>query len=125
MLGSQKIMAFVGVTSRERAKAFYAEKLGLKVASEDPYAVTFDANGILLRAAIISELKPVHFTVLGWQVPDIQAVAHELEQAGVAFERYPFFNGQDDNGIWTFPGGDRVAWFKDLDGNTLSIAQMS
>ena len=62
------------------------------------------------------------FTILGWQVTDIEKMAAELQAKGVQFERFGFFE-QDQLGIWTAPAGDKVAWFKDPDGNTLSISQ--
>ena len=60
--------------------------------------------------------------MLGWEVPDIVAAAKALKEAGVSLTIYQGF-GQDENGIWTAPGGDRVAWFRDPDGNVLSISQ--
>jgi hypothetical protein len=59
---------------------------------------------------------------LGWQVPDIAAAARDLVQAGIQFERYGFMK-QDELGIWTAPTGAKVAWFKDPDGNILSISE--
>jgi predicted enzyme related to lactoylglutathione lyase len=61
--------------------------------------------------------------VLGFIVPDISAAIRELSGRGVNFERFPFVE-QDADGVWTAPGGARVAWFKDPDGNTLSLTQM-
>lgn len=121
MDSSSKIMAFVGTRDPERARAFYRDTLGLHLVSEDSFALAFDVNGTMLRVSIVPDLTPAKYTVLGWQVPDIVAVVQELQKAGVAFERYPF--PQDDLGIWTAPGGARVAWFKDPDGNVLSVSQ--
>lgn len=123
-LASAKIVAFVGATQPERAKAFYAGTLGLRLVSEDGFALVFDANGVMLRVANVREVAPAQYTVLGWEVSDIAAKVNELSSAGVQFERYSF-PGQDDLGIWTAPGGARVAWFKDPDGNILSISQHS
>jgi hypothetical protein len=59
---------------------------------------------------------------MGWEVSDIEAVVKWLTERGVAFEKYPFV--QDRKlGIWTAPSGDKVAWFKDPDGNVLSVSQ--
>ena len=123
MLPSEKIIGFVPITDAARAKSFYAEKLGLKFVSQDSFAVVFDANGIMLRLTKVQELTPQAFTILGWQVPDIVATVKQLQAAGVTFEHYGGFMQQDELGIWNAPGGTRVAWFKDPDGNTLSVSQ--
>ncbi len=117
-------MAFIPVADAGRAKPFYEKTLGLKVVGEDPYGVMFDANGVTLRMSVVgSELKPAPFTILGWSVADIRAMIRTLESKGVVFERYDFFQ-QDELGVWTSPEGAKIAWFKDPDGNTLSLAQL-
>jgi catechol 2,3-dioxygenase-like lactoylglutathione lyase family enzyme len=124
MLSNQSIMAFVPVTDAGRARPFYEKKLGLKVVTEDPYGVMFDANGVRLRLSVVGgELKPAPYTILGWSVTDIRAMIPALESKGVVFERYDFIE-QDDLGIWKAPDGAQIAWFKDPDGNTLSLAQL-
>ena len=121
MDSSFKLMAFVGTRDAERARAFYEGKLGLRLVYEDNFALQFDANGTMLRVARVPELTPAKFTVLGWEVPDIAAAVKQLQEAGIAFERYEFV--KDESGIWTSPSGARVAWFKDPDGNILSLSQ--
>ncbi len=121
-LGSARLVAFAATTDPERAKKFYAGVLGLRLVSEDGFALVFDANGVMLRVTTVREIAPAQYTILGWEVSDIAARVRELEKAGVKFERYSF-PGQDDLGIWTAPGGARVAWFKDPDGNILSISE--
>ena len=106
-----------------RAKAFYRDRLGLSLVGEDSSALVLDANGTWLRIAIVKEGMAPPYTVLGWAVHDIEAVVKGLLSAGVKFEYYPQFMTQDELGIWTAPGGTRLAWFKDPDGNTLSISQ--
>ena len=123
MLGSEKIMAFAGVTDADRARAFYRDTLGLTLLYEDGFALAFDASGIMLRVTLVNEVRPQPYTVLGWQVQDAAAVVRALAAAGIRFERYPHVP-QDDDGIWTAPGGAKIAWFKDPDGNILSIAQL-
>jgi len=123
MLASEKIIGFVPISDAARAKSFYAEKLGLKFVSEDSFAVVFDAIGNMLRLTRVQEVRPQPFTILGWQVSDIAATVQRLQAAGVEFERYADFMKQDELGIWTAPGGSRVAWFKDPDGNILSVSQ--
>ena len=123
MLASEKIIGFVPISDAARARSFYAEKLGLKFVSEDSFAVVFDANGNMLRLTRVQEVRPEPFTILGWQVSDITTTVRQLGAAGVEFERYGEFMQQDDLGIWDAPGGSRVAWFKDPDGNILSVSQ--
>jgi len=122
MLGSTNIVAFVPITDAAKARAFHEGVLGLKFVQDDGFALVFDANGIMIRAAKMKEVKPAQFTVLGWQVSEIETMARLLAQKGVHFEIFGFFK-QDELGIWTAPTGDKVAWFKDPDGNILSISQ--
>jgi catechol 2,3-dioxygenase-like lactoylglutathione lyase family enzyme len=117
------MIGFVATSDPERAKRFYRDTLGLPLVLEEmPFALVFDAHGTMLRVGIVEKVAVAGYTVLGWQVPDIVAAAKALSQAGVRFERYLGMQ-QDELGIWSAPGGARVAWFKDPDGNTLSISQ--
>jgi len=122
MLANSPIVAFVATTDPSRAKAFYRDVLGLLLISEDEYALVFDAHGTMLRIAIVSEIFLAPYTVLGWQVDGIDAAARGLAAKGVKFERYAWME-QDDLGIWSAPSGAKVAWFKDPDGNLLSVSQ--
>lgn len=122
MLSSEKLVAFVSTTNADHARAFYRDKLGLRLVSEDGFALVFDSNGATLRVALAKEVKAAPYTVLGWDVKDLRATVLELKKAGVTCEIFGFFK-QDDLGIWTAPNGDQVAWFKDPDGNVLGIAQ--
>jgi len=122
MLGSTRIMAFVPISDAEKARAFYEGVLGLRFVKDDGFAVVFDANGIMVRAAKMKEVTPAQFTVLGWQVRDIREIVPALQSKGVHFEIFRFFK-QDELGIWTAPTGDKVAWFKDPDGNILSVSE--
>ncbi len=122
MLESMPIIAFVATTNPVRAREFYANVLGLKLLSEDNFALMFEAGGTKLRVAIVRELQPAGYTVLGWFVPDIRRAIQELVKRGVEFRQYEGF-GQDEQGIWTSPSGARVAWFGDPDGNTLSLTE--
>ena len=122
MLKSRPIVAFVATTDRKRSKAFYARTLGLRLVSEDGFALAFDAGGTILRVAIVKSLRPAGYTVLGWIVPDIAKAVRGLVKRGVMFQRYEGMM-QDDLGIWSSPSGARVAWFSDPDGNTLSLTE--
>ena len=117
------IKAFVPTTKPSEAKVFYRNILGLKLLSEDDYALEFEANGVLLRVTTVPELKPQAFTILGWNVPDIASMIKSLNEKGIAFKKYDFME-QDSLGIWTAPGGAKVAWFNDPDGNVLSLTQV-
>lgn len=122
-LGQCDPIAFVTIADVERAKKFYRDVLGLRLVSEQlPFALEFDANGVMLRLAIAKQVTPAPGTVLGWSVPDIATTVMELNRAGVVFERFEGMK-QDELGIWASPSGAKVAWFKDPDGNVLSLTE--
>jgi catechol 2,3-dioxygenase-like lactoylglutathione lyase family enzyme len=122
-LADQNLVAFAATSDPERAKQFYRDTLGLRLVAEQlPYALVFDAHGTTIRVQIVSKVVPSGYTILGWQVKDITTAAKALLEAGVRFERYPGME-QDELGIWSSAGGAKVAWFKDPDGNILSIGQ--
>ena len=120
ILGAQKVGAFVCTRDRDMAKAFYGDTLGLTLKYEDDYAVVFDVAGTTLRISPVKDLTPQPFTVLGWHIADVPATVEALKEKGVAFERYEFLQ-QDELGIWSPGGNIQVAWFKDPDGNLLSL----
>lgn len=124
MLNASKIVAFVGTTMPDRARTFYRDTLGLRLAEEDPFALVFDASGTMLRVTTVAKVQPAGYTVLGWHVPDIRQAVDALSARGVAFQRYSGLP-QDEAGIWTSPSGARVAWFTDPDGNTLSLTEFA
>lgn len=123
MLGSTNIAAFVPTQDAEKARAFYVGVLGLRFVKDDGFAVVLDANGIMVRVSKVPPpFTPAPFTILGWKVTDIEQMVKGLQDKGVHFEKFGFFE-QDQLGIWTAPTGDKVAWFKDPDGNILSVSQ--
>lgn len=125
MLGSADLIAFAPTRDPAKARKFYEETLGLEFISDDQFALVFNAHGTTLRIANVSGLKgyePAPFTILGWQVTDVGDTVGDLLKKGVSFERFPGMD-QDAKGIWKSPSGARVAWFKDPDGNILSIMQ--
>jgi catechol 2,3-dioxygenase-like lactoylglutathione lyase family enzyme len=122
MLGSTNIIAFVPIRDSDKARAFYEGTLGLRFVQDDGFALVFEANGIMVRAAKMKEFIPAQYTILGWQVSGIENMVQALQKKGVHFEIFGFFK-QDQLGIWTAPTGDKVAWFKDPDGNILSVSQ--
>ncbi len=124
MLGSSSIMAFVATADSGRAKSFYQDILGLNFVADEPFALVFEANGTMLRISKVRELSPAPYTVLGWKVADMNAAISELTARGVTFERFAGFP-QDELGVVNFPDGAKVAWFKDPDGNMLSLTEFS
>jgi catechol 2,3-dioxygenase-like lactoylglutathione lyase family enzyme len=123
MLGTTNIVAFVPTTDAVKARAFYEGVLGLRFIKDDGFATVLDGNGIMVRVAKVQpDWKPAQFTILGWQVSGIENVVRELQKKGVRCEIFGFLQ-QDELGIWTAPPGDKVAWFKDPDGNVLSVSQ--
>jgi catechol 2,3-dioxygenase-like lactoylglutathione lyase family enzyme len=122
VLGAINIVAFVPTRDAEKARSFYEVVLGLRFVKDDGFALVLDANGIMIRVAKAPEFKPAQFTILGWQVSGIEKIVAALQEKGVHFERFGFLE-QDELGIWTAPSGDKVAWFKDPDGNILSVSE--
>lgn len=122
MASLNKIVAFVATRNAEKAKEFYRDKLGLKFVSDDGFALVFDIAGTMFRIARVKELATAPYTVLGWEVQAIEKAVSDLVKKGVSFERFPGVP-QDEQGIWSAPGGAKVAWFKDPDGNILSLSQ--
>ena len=122
MLASSKVIGFVPTKDPSSARAFYEGKLGCRFVSDDPFALVLRAGETMIRIAKAQDFTPAPYTVLGWEVRDIAAVVRWLQGRGVALEKYPFVQDQE-LGIWTAPGGNKVAWFKDPDGNVLSVSQ--
>jgi catechol 2,3-dioxygenase-like lactoylglutathione lyase family enzyme len=122
MLNSHDIIAFVATVRPDDAKAFYGEILGLRLVEDSPFALVFDGAGTMLRVQKVQELVPARHTALGWSVADIRAEVAALVARGVVFDRYPGLD-QDEQGVWTSPAGGRIAWFRDPDGNVLSLTE--
>ncbi|MFD8500341.1 VOC family protein [Amycolatopsis sp. NPDC059657] len=122
MLNSTRPIGFVPVTDLPKAREFYAGTLGFDVEDENPFALVLRCGTTMIRATKVDAFTPQPFTVLGWQVDDIDEAVDTLKAQGIGFL---FVDGldQSSHGIWTTPGGDRVAWFKDPFGNTLSVSQ--
>jgi catechol 2,3-dioxygenase-like lactoylglutathione lyase family enzyme len=121
MLTHSPLIAFIPTKDAARARSFY-ETLGLRFISDDSFAIVMDANGTMVRVVRVEDFTPFPFTILGWQVDDIHKTVAEMTGKAVKFTRYPFLE-QSADGVWTAPGGAKVAWFTDPDGNTLSISQ--
>ncbi len=124
MLEASDVIAFVGSADLGRARIFYQQTLGLRLIEQNEFACVFDAHGTMLRVTAVAGAARAGYTVLGWQVTDIAAAVRGLTAGGVVFLRYDGMD-QDEDGIWTTPGGDKVAWFADPDGNVLSLTQFA
>jgi catechol 2,3-dioxygenase-like lactoylglutathione lyase family enzyme len=122
-LSGAKVMAFAATANPKRARVFYEDKLGLRLLSADEFALAFDANGTTLRVQIVEKVAAAGYTALGWTVADIAETVRTLTSAGISFERYAWMK-HDDLGVWSAPSGAKVAWFKDPDGNTLSLTEL-
>jgi catechol 2,3-dioxygenase-like lactoylglutathione lyase family enzyme len=122
MLSTANLIGFIATTDPARARAFYETILGLELAADEPFALLFNSNGTQVRVQKVESLSPAAYTALGWSVQDIGAEVEALTGRGVTFEKFPGLP-QDDRGISAFPDGAQVAWFKDPDGNLLSLTQ--
>jgi catechol 2,3-dioxygenase-like lactoylglutathione lyase family enzyme len=122
MLAAGKLIGFVPTKDAGRSREFYEGKLGFKFISNDEFALVMQAGENMIRIAKARDFSPARYTVMGWEVTDIEANVKWLNGRGVIFEKYPFVQDRE-LGIWTTPNGDKVAWFKDPDGNVLSISE--
>jgi len=123
MLNSQKIVAFVLTTDYARARSFYVDTLGLEFVGQDQFALVLRANGNMVRVVRSEKFTPAQYTVLGWEVSNIESAVRDLINRGISLEKFPWVKDERGLGIWTAPNGDQVAWFKDPDGNILSLSQ--
>ncbi len=122
MLERSALIGFVAVSDLARARQFYGETLGLPISEESPFALVANAGGTMLRLTRVDQPVAAPYTVLGWDVADIASTMDQLSARGVQFTRYEGM-GQDERGVWTAPGGAKIAWFLDPDGNNLSLTQ--
>ena len=124
MLLSSKMIGFVLTHDTARARKFYESVLGFRFQKEDGFALVMEADQNMIRISPVKDFLPAAHTVMGWEVKEIHSLARDLHSRGVRFERYPFTEAaQDSVGVWSSPSGDKVAWFKDPDGNLLSLSE--
>lgn len=117
-----RFVAFVSTARPAECIAFYGDALGFTFVKDDGYALVFQAFGTMIRIGKAKTVTPVQGTVLGWEVEDIDEGVSYLMSKGIVFERFPGF-AHEENGVFVFPTGDKVAWFKDPDGNLLGLSQ--
>jgi len=120
MIASGKMIGFIPTTDYDRSRAFYEGKLGFEFVSLDQFAMVMTVGGHMVRIVKMS-FTPSPATILGWEVADVPAVAQWLRDRGVETEKYPWVQDKE-LGVWVTPDGNSVAWFKDPDGNVLSIS---
>jgi catechol 2,3-dioxygenase-like lactoylglutathione lyase family enzyme len=124
ILEAAKPAIVICARDRARSTAFYQKTLGLKLSHEDKFASVFEMSGATLRVSAVADFVPHEHTILGFRVPDVSVAVKALRENGVAFNFYPGFK-QDELGIWTVSDGSaHVAWFKDPDGNVLSVTDI-
>ena len=124
ILGAATPAIIICTRDRARATEFYRDTLGLDLAYEDKFAAVFNTGGVTLRLSFVADFAAHEHTILGFHVPDVEATVKALREKGVTFNTYPGFN-QSELGILTLPGGGlHVAWFKDPDGNVLSVTNV-
>lgn len=124
MLDGARPVAFLATRQPGKARDFYGGVLGLPLVEESEQALVYDLGGQDLRIQKVQRFVPAGHTVMGWQVEDIAQVMRGLGKSGVHFERYAGYT-QDKDGVWPAPDGSLVAWFKDPDGNLLSLTQVA
>lgn len=122
MLAEMKMMGFLLTKDYEKACAFYEGNLGFEFVSLDQFALLVKAGKSTIRIVKAPTFTALQSTVLGWEVDDIETIVDWLTKRGVVFEKYPFVPDKE-RGIWTAPGGSKVAWFKDPDGNVLGVSE--
>jgi len=122
MIFDGAVIGFIPTRDAERARAFYERSLGMRFVSDDQFALVMEGNGTTVRIVRVGDFSPQQFTVMGWEVKGIGEVVERLVAAGVEMQRYGL-TGQGEDGVWAAPGGAKVAWFKDPDGNVLSVSE--
>lgn len=124
MLKSAQPVILLPTVKKAEAQEFYQNVLQIDFKYDDGFALVFETGGKMFRLTPVREFTPHQFSVLGWEVEDISATITGLTDRGVVFERYDFpWMEQDEQCVWTAPDGTKVAWFKDPDGNLLSVSQ--
>jgi len=127
MLESSIIEARVPTQDLARARAWYAEKLGLEPAEEREGGLRYEGRSGVFCLFASAGASDGSFTQLGFYVDDIDATVAELKRRGVVFEEYPGCVDSIMEVAGNYPSkgsGERAAWFRDSEGNMLSVAQV-
>ncbi len=124
MLSNSNLQSIIWTSLLDEAEAFYRDMLGLVLKGNTDGTLVFDVNGSDLRVSPVPSTTPSEHTVLGFAVSDVGSIVTLLAGQGVEFERFEGFS-HAANGTLTTPDGSRVAWFRDPDGNLLSVVQFT
>lgn len=124
MLSHARLQSIIWTAHIDAARDFYQKTLGLALTAMSDGALVFDVGGSDLRVSPVPSTTPSAHTVMGFAVPDLDATLLALAGRGVTIERFPQFRHEPD-GTVTTPDGTRVAWFRDPDGNLLSVVQFA
>jgi predicted enzyme related to lactoylglutathione lyase len=126
MLSDSKVEANIPASDLERARDFYAEKLGLTPTDQfgEEALVYRTAGGTTFNLYRTAYAGQAGHTIAQWHVADIETEVRDLKAKGVSFEVYEDMPGVEwDGEIAAIPGMGRAAWFKDSEGNTMCVDQ--
>ncbi|MDX1994057.1 MAG: VOC family protein [bacterium] len=109
----------------QRAKAFYAEQLGMHPAHETPFGLIYACENTFFTIIQHESAGKMGYSLMTWLTKNLDSEVALLRARGVIFEEYdlPDIGLKTVNGIAEL-GGDRIAWFKDSEGNLLAVAQV-
>jgi catechol 2,3-dioxygenase-like lactoylglutathione lyase family enzyme len=124
MLGHSRLQTIILTSRIVEAERFYSEVLGLTLRRHSNGHLIFDVGGSDLMLGRVPSTQPSEHTVLGFAVDDLDAVIEQLSSRGLSWARFDGFP-HDDRAVVVTPDGDRVIWFRDPDGNIISIVQFS
>ena len=122
MLSSATLQTIICTSRLAEAEQFYSHVLGLPLKGRSHGALVYDVGGAILRVSPVPSMQPSEHTVAGFAVPDLAPLVEALTARGVAWVRFPRF-AHDHNGVVHLPDGSMVVWFRDPDGNLLSLVQ--
>jgi len=130
MLNVRKMVARLPAQDLDRARQWYAEKLGFEPAEERPGGLRYVIGSCEFALYISAGRSDGSFTQLGFEVADLRAAVRALSARGVVFEDYDEGPLRTDQGVATINGnyprkgtGEYGAWFRDSEGNMLGLAQ--
>jgi catechol 2,3-dioxygenase-like lactoylglutathione lyase family enzyme len=119
-LADSELQTLVWSSDIDRAGTFYSEVLDLPLTGRSHGALVYRVGAGTLRISPVPSTSPSEHTVFGFAVDDIEDIVGQLAARGVEFERFAGFD-HAENGIWTAPDATKVAWFRDPDGNLISL----
>ena len=124
MLGHSRLQTIIWTSRIAEAERFYTDVLGLQLRRHSNGNLIYDVGGSDLTLGRVPATQPASHTVMGFAVGNLDAEITELSKRGITWERFEGFP-HDERGIVITPDGDRVVWFRDPDGNIISIVQYS